>query len=403
MEGDNSEPAKKRRKKNQIRTIQIDLLGLPRWVRKASDEELVEVFKMGVTVKDSIGLNVSFQDKFINDLLTEKFEPMSETIESLAQNVSKETKDMQKQTKTTTKNFQKQVSLEVSSIGQQVEGLKRSVINEVKKMETSLVSAVNNVVAKVPSMNTITTQVGNVQTNVSDKVEMVTDKLNTSIIPSLAKFEKKLDDITAMYSKAPTKGVIGENQVIEILKELKSHTIENVATRRDEKGDIHVTSPKGNKYLIEVKNHTGAISKANIEKFENDVQSSPEFKVGILVSLQSSIAKRAAHSRFQIVCRYKQFFIYVPNLRSDPYLAVWSVLLADELVAINQDNLNDVKLAALTALYEEFKSGREECQKCKDDLNLLKKTVENLEKNLNPLVKIVSKTKDKLKIILFQN
>ena len=97
---------------------------------------------------------------------------------------------------------------------------------------------------------------------------MVTDKLNTSIIPSLAKFEKKLDDITAMYSKAPTKGVIGENQVIEILKELKSHTIENVATRRDEKGDIHVTSPKGNKYLIEVKNHTGAISKANIEKFE---------------------------------------------------------------------------------------------------------------------------------------
>ena len=82
---------------------------------------------------------------------------------------------------------------------------------------------------------------------------------------------------------------------------------------------------------------------------------------------------------------------------------MWSVLLADELVAINQDNLNDVKLAALTALYEEFKSGREECQKCKDDLNLLKKTVENLEKNLNPLVKIVSKTKDKLKIILFQN
>ena len=178
METDNSEPAEKRQKLSDVRTIRVDLSGLPRWVREASDEELVKVFEMGVTVKDSIGLNVSFQDKFINDLLNDKFEPMSKTIESLAQNVSKETEGMQEQTKTTTEHFQKQVSLEVSSIGQQV-----------KKMETSLVSAVNSAAAKVPSLDTITTQVGNVQTNVSKKVDAVTDK---QIMPSLTRVERKV-------------------------------------------------------------------------------------------------------------------------------------------------------------------------------------------------------------------
>ena len=388
METDNSEPAEKRQKLSDVRTIRVDLSGLPRWVREASDEELVKVFEMGVTVKDSIGLNVSFQDKFINDLLNDKFEPMSKTIESLAQNVSKETEGMQEQTKTTTEHFQKQVSLEVSSIGQQV-----------KKMETSLVLAVNSAAAKVPSLDTITTQVGNVQTNVSKKVDAVTDK---QIMPSLTRVERKLDDMAKMYSKATTKGVVGEAQVIDLLKELKNigYTIEDVAKTKGPKGDIHVTSPKEDKYLIEVKKHTGTVPTRDIEKFDNDVQSSPEFKVGILLSLNSAISQRAVKRRFQIVGKRKQFLIYVPNLLSEPNLAVWSVLLADELVALNQDNLNDDKLADVTSLYQQFTSCMDRSKKCKEKLDLLKRTVKSLGENLNPLLKIVNDAKAKLNSVL---
>ena len=388
MEND-SEPAEKRQKlsdkpRPHERTIRVDLSELPPWVSEASNEALVEVFKMGVMVKDSIGLNVSFQNKFIKDLLTEKFEPMSTTIHSLAQNVSKETIDMQKQTKITTESFQKQVSLEVSSIGQQV-----------KTMENSLVSAVNTAVAKVPSLDTITAQIGNVQKN----VDAATDK---QIMPSLTRVESKLNDMAKMYSKATTKGVVGEAQVIDLLKELKKigYTIEDVAKTKGQKGDIHVTSPKEDKYLIEVKKRKDPVPTKDIEKFDNEVQSSPEFKVGILLSLNSAISQRAVKRRFQIVVKKKQFLIYVANLLSEPNLAVWSVLMADELVALNQDNLNDDKLADVTALYEQFTSCMDRSKKCKEKLDLLKRTVESLEENLNPLLKIVNDAKAKLNSVL---
>lgn len=367
---------------SNIRTIHLDLVDFPPWVREASNDELIKIFEIGVLVKESTKLNVTFKQKEIDDLLTEKFDPMSATIKTLATDVSSESKK------------------ELQNIGKEIEDLKKSVTNKMMETQQSLFSSVRNVVDKVPPLTAINSKIESVEKCVSSKVETVNMILNSNVIESLKRCETKLDAINTTYNKATTKGHLGEIEVVELLRELKSHTTEHVASKKGEKGDIHVTSPNQHKYLIEVKNYEKSVPGTEIEKFENDVKSSPEFRVGILLSLRSGIAQRARKRRFQVAYVNKQYFIYVPNMSRDTALAVWSVSLADELVSMSQGDLDHAKLAAVTALYEEFKVCIDKTNKCQANLNTLKETVKSLSENLSPVLDIVKNAKKKLNAIL---
>ena len=395
-------PVEKRQKLSRRREIVLNLDNFPSWVEKASEKELIEVFNIGVSVKNSVSMNVSFKEDYIDGLLNEKLKPMSEAVESLVSKVSKNVEEMEQKTKQNAVTFENKVSSGIASIDQKVVGLKTNISSDMIKMEGQLIASVQEVAGKVPPLNALERKIDSVERNVSDKVKTSEDAikqvLQSPITSGLDRCETKLNDMKSMYSKAPTKGLVGEIQVMEILKELKSHTIENVA-RESRKGDIHVTSPKMHKYLIEVKKHQKPVNTQAIEKFESEVQSAPDFRVGILLSLDSGIAKRASGRRFEIAFMNKQYFIYVPNVSRDRHLVTWSVLLADELVGLNH-KIDHTKIDEVNELYKEFKNSLDRSKTCGKDLETLKRVVKSLEENLEPLLKIIDGTKAKLKAII---
>ena len=84
------------------------------------------------------------------------------------------------------------------------------------------------------------------------------------------------------------------------------------------KGDIVVETPNNHSIMIEVKNKKTSVPKNEIESFEENLEKSPQFKVGILLLMASGIAGRAREGRFEVAVNpQKQYLIYVPNAFSE--------------------------------------------------------------------------------------
>ena len=293
-----TELAEKRQRfdeESNVRRISLSLDDFPSWVREASDDELIKALQIGVLVKDSVAMSVTFQDKnivsAITDELTETLvEPMREVLEGM-----------------------------------------------------------------------------------------------TMPLP----MESEND---------PTrKGILGEEHVYEELKILKDSGYDvDYVTKTSRKGDFWVTNTATmGKYLIEVKNCKKTVGTQDVEKFERDVNSNTDLKVGILFSLHCGIAQRAAKRKFEIAYLNKQYRVYVPNVSSNEHLIVWSIFLADELASLDQD-LAQPKIELALKLYEDFQKHVDGARKCKATIATLKRTVGDLEGDLLPLLKIIEDAKNKL-------
>ena len=277
---------------SNVRRISLSLDDFPSWVREASDDELIKAMLIGVLVKDSVAMNVTFQDKNIISAITDK---LTETLEPM-----------------------------------------RGMLEEM-----------------------------------------------TMPLP--------------MENDQTRKGILGEEHVYEELKILKDsgYDVDYVA-KKSRKGDFWVTNTATmRKYLIEVKNCKNTVGTQDVEKFERDVNSNTDLKVGILFSLHSGIAQRAAKRKFEIAYLNKQYRVYVPNVSSNEHLIVWSIFLADELASLDQD-LAQPKIDLAFKLYEDFQKHVDGARKCKATIASLKRTVEDLEGDLLPLLKIIEDAKNKL-------
>ena len=221
-------------KDSNVRELKFDLSECPDWVGTQNDEELFQIFKIGVAVKESITMNITGGKKHFDE-----------------------------------------------------------VVRQVQRTQIVL----------------------------EDKIKEVIEPLRSCE-----------DQLMQLACKPASKGAVGELVVRSVLEEgLPHHTVEDVSTRKGKYGDIHVTSEvSGQKHLLEVKTHRQSVSASEIQKFEEDLRENKHFKVGILLSLDSGIAMRAMHGKFEITCEDEQYFIYVPNARKEENLIVWSVLLADE-------------------------------------------------------------------------
>ena len=334
------EPAEKRQR--STRQIDIDLNNFPPWVETASEEELIRVFRIGVTVRDSVEIetDIKFRHEDIHGILSEKFNAISENLQAQTRRAQHEREQSIKELK----------------------GCKA----KIKHLGTSIAAPLNQVVA-ISSAH-----------------------------------EEQLNKVARIRDKAPVKGSLGENDVYEILQELTSHTVRMVAKIGNAKGDINVQSPAGNNYLIEVKNHEYPIKSQEITKFEADVKKAPkDFQVGILISLKSAIQGRAQGRKFEITCVDERYFIYVPNalVSRDENLVIWAVLVADELVALNQ-NLGNTQRDELEALYKEFKENVECIKACKQNLKSLELAIKGIKENLTPFLKVVENAGKKIRKIL---
>ena len=97
------------------RNITLDMAKYDDWVRKLSDEELVNIFGLGVAVKESVTLTVDVNQKFMKETLSSQMEPIQQRVsdiekeikaqvETVKDNVSKDVKALTGDLKTDIQN-----------------------------------------------------------------------------------------------------------------------------------------------------------------------------------------------------------------------------------------------------------------------------------------------------------
>ena len=303
-------PAQKRRRTDteaNIRTLRINLSELPEWIRTQTDNQLFQIFKIGVAINESITMRITSGEQ----------------------------------------SFQK-----------------------------------------------VRDQVLNTQTALERKLD--------NLFEPLRQYQ---DTLTQMTIKPSSKGTTGENIVFSVLeKGLPHHSVKDVSTRKSGRcGDIHVTSEVTRQtHLVEVKKHKSPVPANEIEKFEDILRENKHHhKVGVLISLDSGISMRAKQGKFEIVYEDEQYFVYLPNARMNQDLIVWSVLLADELAALDR-GLTDTQTDELLKLQRKFQAHMEKTKVCRSKLNSLKEIVDDLEKSLDPLLKVIDGAKKDLNKALHQ-
>ena len=72
-------------------------------------------------------------------------------------------------------------------------------------------------------------------------------------------------------------------------------------SRQPGKADILVVSLRQHKFMIEVKNRDSSnVPQSEIDRFKNNLASSPDVRAGILLSLKSGIVNKAKTGKFQV-------------------------------------------------------------------------------------------------------
>lgn len=355
------------------RSITLNLSEYPDWVRRLRDEELVEVFKIGVLVRESLQMTVNSNQNHLKEVLESQLDsqmkPVQDKVASIGVEVSKKVQEIERKV---TQNVSKNILDMTNAVSQ----FKQDVNGELTQIKTGLVTNVSEVANKVLPL----------------------DSLNTKIDDSKDKILKEMRDLSKSVEalgKPNTKGRMGESTVLEILKDAFPNFSVQHSAKIGKSGDVLVTTPEVEAFLIEVKNHDNPITKQEIEKFEKDVEGFPEAKVGIMLSLRSGIARRSKRGKFEIFQDKNKYFIYVPNAMKEENLIVWSVMLANELAQLNAE-LKDNQKLKLRTLYEDFKKSIESAKTSRGHLESLEATVKKLKESIEPILKIVEKSKTDL-------
>lgn len=69
------------------RNITLDMAKYDEWVRKLSDEELVNIFELGVAVKESVTLTVDVNQKFMKETLSSQMEPIQQRVSDIEKEI----------------------------------------------------------------------------------------------------------------------------------------------------------------------------------------------------------------------------------------------------------------------------------------------------------------------------
>ena len=217
--------------------------------------------------------------------------------------------------------------------------------------------------------------------------------------------KEKLDKISNSLTKPGVKGDLGEMTVQAIIKRRFPNfsTLDVSRSGEKGKGDINVETTTGHRILIEVKKHKASVPPKESKSFEDGLASSPEFKVGILFSLDSGISNHSPAGDFEVAFDQSknQYRIYVPNAMkdSDENRVVWSVLMAEQLAGMH-GVLTDSQVQGLEKICDEFRKDVEHSKRCEDSLKSLENALSNLKEELVPFLKTVQKTKEKLDNLL---
>ena len=387
------EPSSKKRRV-EGRSIALNMAEYKDWVQDLSDEELVEIFKLGVLVKESVTMSVDFNQNHLEELLASKTKPMQDCVASIEENVKRQVQDVQVK-------VSQDVGKNINEMTSSVQDLKNQVSSDMSKIKEDLFDSVTSVARKVPPLDSLCGQIYQSAESVKSQMKTEIGGLEQRVGVEIKACQDQLRCLSSSLEKPSTKGSLGERTVMKVLQEHFPNFSLYDVTRQKGKGDINAETQRGHKIMIEVKNHKNPVPRDEIERFEQDLANSPDFKVGILFSCESSIAKRSLNGKVEVsVGRNRnQYMIFVPNSSKDEAAIVWSVLMADELAEISGE-LAETKTRELKIIYEELSKNLQNAKQCRGNLESLKNCVKNLEDSVTPILDIVHKARNQINALL---
>lgn len=376
------------------RTITLNMAKYDRSVQNYSDDDLVKIFELGLKIKESAVLSINVNPKIVEEAINIEMQPVRDSLTR-----------MEDQTNNGIKQVKEEVSGELGrgfeAFGKNVDHLKGEVSKDITNLSSKLTTSVETVVKKVQPLDLLNSSINSSAEGIKAQLQRDIKDSESRLQSRLDEWKGKLDSISRSLEKPSSKGARGERHVKEILEtnlRRMNFTISDT-TRVRGKGDIEVETPNGHKIMIEVKWREAAVPKTEIEKFEENLANDPNYKVGILLSMKSGIARRQGW--FEVDFVKNQYQIYVPNAyeNNEEYLIVWSVVLAAQLSSVDGE-LGEGERSELMGIYYKFKEIIEYNKNCKSHLEALKCCVKNLESSLNPILEVVAQTTGSIKKLL---
>ena len=359
-------------------TITLDMKRYSTWVRALSEDGLVSIFELGVKVRESLTLSVNVNQAFLEEALTSQMKPIQDSVSNIETEVTRQVKTVQ-------------------------ENVSREVKTLTEDLKDSLTKRVDTVAERVPPLSSLNTAITQSEGNIKTQINSTFKEINSSesrVYDELKMCKDKLDEISKNLMKPGVKGVVGEMTVQKILKHrFPSWSVVDVASTGWKMCDIVATTPLDDKIMIEVKNQTTSVPSNECNKFEENLTASPDYKVGILLSLKSGISNHSSARDFEVkfLQTKNQYRIYVPNAMQEPdgNRVVWSVLMAEQLAQIRME-LTGGQVEGLEEICAQFKKDVERGKVCEESLRSLEKAMEKLKEDMSPFFETVRKTKESL-------
>ena len=387
MASNTNEPNTKRQRLDQeqledsgscFTTITLDMKRYSTWVRTLSEDELVSIFELGVKVSESFTLSVNVNQAFLEEALTSQMKPIHDSVSNIETEVTRQVKTVQEN-----------VSQEVKTL--------------TEDLKDSLTKRIDTVAERVPPLSSLNTAITQSEGNIKTQIDSTFKEINSSelrVYDELKMCKDKLDQISKNLMKPGVKGVVGEMTVQKILKHrFPSWSVVDVASTGWKMCDIVATTPLDDKIMIEVKNQTTSVPSNECNKFEENLTASPDYKVGILLSLKSGISNHSSARDFEVkfLQTKNQYRIYVPNAMQEPdgNRVVWSVLMAEQLAQIRME-LTGGQVEGLEEICAQFKKDVERGKVCEESLKSLEKAMKKLKEDMSPFFETVRKTKESL-------
>ena len=368
--------------RSRFTTITLDMKRYSTWVRTLSEDGLVSIFELGVKVRESLALSVNVNQAFLEEALTSQMKPIQDSVSNIETEVTRQVKTVQ-------------------------ENVSREVKTLTEDLKDSLTKRVDTVAERVPPLSSLNTAITQSEGNIKTQINSTFKEINSSesrVYDELKMCKDKLDEISKNLMKPGVKGVVGEMTVQKILQHrFPSWSVVDVASTVRNMCDIVATTPLDDKIMIEVKNQTTSVPSNECNKFEENLTASPDFKVGILLSLKSGISNHSSARDFEIkfLQTENQYRIYVPNAMHEPdgNRVVWSVLMAEQLAQIRME-LTGGQKEGLEEICAQFKKDVERGKVCEESLKSLEKAMKKLKEDMSPFFETVRKTKESLHKLL---
>ena len=396
MASNNGEPTPKRFREMEekepasTRYIKLDMDKYDSSVQAYSDDDLVKIFEFGLKVKESASLNLDVNQKIMEDALNSKMKPIHEIVARIEGQVGTQVLKVQQDVTMAVNSNMTKFATNVSDLKQDLSGHLTSITDQ-------LTSRVDGVAQKVQPLGVLSQNISESAKNINTQINLEVKGSEERVTKQLEQCKEKLDAISGTLENPSKKGDRAQRNVIAILRQnLPSFTFIDTSAEMG-KADVEAQSPNNHQIMIEVKKRTRATDRVEIEKFEKNLANSPQFRVGILLSMTSGIARKCREGRFEIAFNQnqKQYQIYVPNAfeNNDEHLIVWSVVMADQLVQL-EGELGERKTSELNEIYKKFAANIEHSKQCKLNLEALENSVANLKNSIRPILETVNQTKE---------